>query len=95
MSSDQVLGPYNVETDSILPDLEHGDNNDAEDEVIWYSGGYYHIVYNYWNFQRAYHILSKDGIHNWTSTGLAYQGTQSPSNSYSNWLRYTDGTVNT
>jgi hypothetical protein len=26
--------------------------------------------------------------------GIAYQGTQSPSNVSSKWLRYTDGTVN-
>jgi hypothetical protein len=94
MDSDQVLGTYKVETDSILPNLERNDNGNAEDEVIWYSGGYYHIVYNYWNVQRAYHIMSKDGIHTWTSTGLAYQGTQSPANANSKWLRYTDGTVN-
>ena len=73
MDSDQVLGTYKVETDSVLPNLENNDNGNAEDEVIWYSGGYYHIVYNYWNVQRAYHIMSKDGITNWTSTGLAYQ----------------------
>jgi hypothetical protein len=50
MDSDNVLGPYKVETDSILPNLENNDNVNREDEVIWYSGGYYHIVYNYWNF---------------------------------------------
>ena len=94
MSSDKVTGPYKLLTDDTLPDLEHGDNNDAEDEAIWYSGGYFHIVWNYWNIQRAYHIMSKDGVNNWTSTGPAYQGTQSPANSYSNWLRYTDGTIN-
>jgi hypothetical protein len=94
MDSDQVLGPYRVETNSILPNLENNDNGNAEDEVIWYSGGYYHIVYNYWNVQRAYHIMSKDGTTSWTSTGLAYQGTQSPANASSRWLRYTDGTVN-
>ena len=94
MSSDKIIGPYKLLTNDTLPDLEHGDNQQAEDEVLWYSGGYYHIVWNYWNVQRAYHIMSKDGINNWTSTGAAYQGTQSPSNSYSNWLRYTDGTVN-
>ena len=69
-------------------------NANAEDEVIWYSGGYYHIVYNYWHVQRAYHIMSKNGMTNWTSTGLAYQGTQTPANASSSWLRYTDGTVN-
>jgi hypothetical protein len=94
MDSANVLGPYKVETNSILPNLENNDNGDAEDEVIWYSGGYYHIVYNYWNVQRGYHIMSKDGTSNWTSTGLAYQGTQSPSNASSKWLRYMDGTVN-
>jgi hypothetical protein len=94
MRSDQVLGTYIVETDSVLPNLENNTNNNAEDEVIWYSGGYYHIVYNYWHVQRAYHLMSKDGVTNWTSTGLAYQGTQTPSNASSSWLRYTDGTVN-
>jgi len=94
MDADQVLGPYKVETDSVLPNLENNDNGNAEDEVIWYSGGYFHIVYNYWNFQRAYHIMSKDGLKNWTSTGLAYQAVQSPANANSKWLRYTDGTVN-
>src|SRR5262249_32874612 len=86
MDSDQVLGPYKVETDSVLPNLENNDNAAAEDEVIWYSGGYYHIVYNYWNVRRAYHIMSKDGVSNWQSTGLAYEGTQSPANANSNWI---------
>jgi hypothetical protein len=94
MDSDQVLGPYKIETDSVLPNLENNDNHDAEDECIWYSGGYYHILFNYWPVQRAYHIMSKDGITNWTSTGLAYQAAQTPANANSNWLRYTDGTVN-
>ena len=94
MDSDQVLGTYKVETDSILPNLENGRNNDAEDEVIWYSGGYFHIVYNYWSVQRAYHLMSKDGITKWQSTGLAYQGTQTPANANSSWLRYSDGTIN-
>jgi hypothetical protein len=94
MDSAQVLGTYKVETDSVLPNLENNDNGNAEDEVIWYSGGYYHIVFNYWNVQRAYHIMSKDGLTKWTSTGLAYQASQSPANANSKWLRYTDGTVN-
>jgi hypothetical protein len=94
MDSDQVIGTYKVETNSVLPNLENNDNGNAEDEVIWYSGGYYHIVYNYWNVQRAYHIMSKDGVTGWTSTGLAYQASQSPANANSKWLRYTDGTVN-
>ena len=94
MDSDQVLGPYKVETDSVLPNLENNMNGQAEDETIWFSGGYFHIVYNYYTVQRAYHIMSKDGVTNWTSTGLAYQATQTPANANSRWLRYTDGTVN-
>jgi len=94
MDSDQVLGTYKVETDSVLPNLENNSNANAEDEVIWYSGGYFHIVYNYWHVQRAYHIMSKNGVSSWTSTGLAYQAVQTPANGNSNWLRYTDGTVN-
>ena len=94
MNGDKITGPYKLVTDSVLPDLERGDNRQAEDEVIWYSGGYYHVVWNYWDKQRAYHIMSKDGVSNWTSTGAAYQGTQSPPTQYANWLRYTDGTIN-
>lgn len=89
-----MLGPYKVETNSVLPNLENNDNGDAEDEVIWYSGGYFHIVYNYWNVRRAYHIMSKDGLSNWQSTGLAYEGKQSSPNANSDWVRYSDGTVN-
>ena len=103
MDSDAILGPYKMETDSIFPNLENGDNGNAEDPVIWYSGGYYHIVYDYWDVQRSYHIMSKDGINNWTSTGLAEEAgwtsplnvAQPPENANRTWLRYTDGTVNT
>ncbi len=44
----------------------------AEDPVIWYSGGQYHVVYNYPNDRVAYHLTSPDGIHDWTDRGLAY-----------------------
>ena len=92
----QRPGPRNLQSRdrqrSAQPGEQH--NANAEDEVIWYSGGYYHIVYNYWHVQRAYHIMSKNGTTNWTSTGLAYQGTQTPANASSSWLRNTDGTVN-
>ena len=40
----------------------------------------------------SYHV---QGWHNeLDEPGLAYEAAQSPPNSYSNWLRYTDGTVN-
>jgi hypothetical protein len=58
-----------------------------EDPVIWYSGGYYHIVYNYWGVRKAYHLMSQDGRTNWKYMGLAYDPT-------TNFVQYTDGTVN-
>jgi len=44
----------------------------AEDPLIWYSGGQYHVVYNYPDDRVAYHLTSPDGIHDWTDRGLAY-----------------------
>ena len=44
----------------------------AEDPLIWYSGGQYHVVYNYPDDLVAYHLTSPDGIHDWTDRGLAY-----------------------
>jgi hypothetical protein len=44
----------------------------AEDPAIWYSGGQYHVVYNYPGDRVAYHLTSPDGIHDWTDRGLAY-----------------------
>jgi MYXO-CTERM domain-containing protein len=44
----------------------------AEDPVIWYSGGQYHVIYNYPGDRVAYHLTSPDGIHDWTDEGLAY-----------------------
>jgi hypothetical protein len=44
----------------------------AEDPVIWYSGGQYHVVYDYPDDRVGYHLTSPDGIHDWTDEGLAY-----------------------
>jgi hypothetical protein len=44
----------------------------AEDPIIWYSGGQYHVVYNYPDDRIAYHLTSVDGIHDWTDQGLAF-----------------------
>lgn len=44
----------------------------AEDPIIWYSGGQYHVIYNYPDDRIAYHLTSKDGIHDWTDQGLAF-----------------------
>jgi hypothetical protein len=84
MISTSLTGPYVIQGNSVyntvnLPNLE--------DPVFWYSGGLYHIIINSWSERKAYHLTSKDGIKNWTNQGLAFDPK-------SNFLRYTDGTVN-
>lgn len=84
ISEGGFTGPYMVQGNSVyntvnLPNLE--------DPVLWYSGGYYHIVVNSWSEKKAFHLRSKNGIDNWTNQGLAFD----PG---SDFLRYTDGTVN-
>jgi hypothetical protein len=44
----------------------------AEDPIIWYSGGQYHVIYDYPDDRVAYHLTSPDGIHGWTDQGLAF-----------------------
>jgi hypothetical protein len=83
MTSDKLTGPYKIQCNSIYNGLAPN----LEDPVIWYSGGYYHVVVNSWSDKKAYHLRSKDGIKNWTNEGLAFDPR-------SNFLRYTDGTVN-
>lgn len=84
ISEGGLTGPYMIQGNSVyntvnLPNLE--------DPVLWYSGGYYHIVVNSWSEKKAYHLRSKNGIDNWTNEGLAFDPR-------SDFLRYSDGTVN-
>jgi hypothetical protein len=44
----------------------------AEDPIIWYSGGQFHVIYDYPDDRVAYHLTSPDGISGWTDQGLAY-----------------------
>jgi hypothetical protein len=44
----------------------------AEDPVIWFSGGQYHVLYDYPDDRVGYHLTSTDGVHDWTDRGLAY-----------------------
>jgi hypothetical protein len=60
----------------------------AEDPVIWYSGGQYHVLYDYPGDRVGYHLTSPDGIHDWTDRGLAYDPRLA-----SKIFSYTDGTV--
>lgn len=82
VSPTSVLGPYVIQT--TIPNLQ---SEGYEDPVVWCSGGQYHMVANMYNARKAMHFTSTDGVHNWTNRGLAYDPT-------TNFIRYTDGTVN-
>ena len=56
--------------------------------MIWYSGGQYHVLYDYPGDRVGYHLTSTDGIHNWTDQGLAYDPRYAQQ-----IFSYTDGTV--
>jgi hypothetical protein len=60
----------------------------AEDPVIWYSGGQYHVLYDYPDDRVGYHLTSIDGVHDWTDRGLAYDPRYAQQ-----IFSYTDGTV--
>lgn len=86
-----ILGPYMVMGDSVfrgLAGVPQRDMRAYEDPVVWYSGGWYHIVVNHWRERRAYHLISRDGISDWRTQGLAYE----PGVPF---IRHADGTVNT
>ena len=72
------MGPSTVESTYTL----------AEDPVIWFSGGQYHVLYDYPDDRVGYHLTSVDGIHNWTDQGLAYDPRYAQQ-----IFSYTDGTV--
>jgi hypothetical protein len=78
-----VLGPYKPQGGSVFP---KGIPN-LEDPCIWYSGGLYHIVVNSWSTRTAYHLTSRDGIHDWIDRGVAYDPREAI-------VRHPDGTVN-
>jgi hypothetical protein len=59
----------------------------AEDPVLWFSGGRYHMVVNWPGSRVARHLMSDDGINNWKDMGIAYDPRIA-------FIRYTDGTVN-
>ena len=90
LSEKDILGPYRVMGDSIyrgLPGLPQFHLQNLEDPVIWYSGGWYHILVNHWEQRQAYHLISRDGVTGWRFQGLAYR----PG---ADFIRYTNGVVN-
>ena len=90
ISKTGILGPYVVQGPSIyrgLPGLPQHDLGNLEDPVVWFSGGFYHIVVNNWSDRKAYHLTSVDGITGWQYRGLAYDPT-------TDFVRYANGVVN-
>lgn len=90
ISETGILGPYTVMGDSVYRGLEGVPQRDMrafEDPVVWFSGGFYHIIVNHWRERRAYHLISRDGIAGWRVQGLAYE----PS---ADFIRYAGGVVN-
>ncbi len=76
LSENGLLGPYKVMGDSIyrgLAGVPQRDMRAYEDPVLWYSGGWYHVIVNHWRERRAYHMISRDGLTDWRVQGLAYE----------------------
>ncbi len=74
--------------DSMAPSTVESTYTLAEDPVIWFSGGQYHVLYDYPDDRVGYYLSSSDGIHNWTDQGLAYDPRYAQQ-----IFSYTDGTV--
>ncbi|MGM9552045.1 MAG: hypothetical protein ACI3XA_07300 [Clostridia bacterium] len=92
--ADDLKGPWTVMVDALweqIPGLPYKDDdggNRLEDPTIWYSNCMYHCVVNHWKQRKAYYMTSEDGITNWQlHLGSAYEPD-------SDFLHYTDGTVN-
>jgi hypothetical protein len=77
-TSDDPTAPASVENTQVL----------AEDPLIWFSGGMYHVLYDYPDDRVGYHLTSLDGIHNWTDQGFAFDPRQAKQ-----LFSYSDGTV--
>ena len=90
LSEGDILGPYKVTGDSIFRGVK-GIPQDTldrmEDPVMWFSGGWYHVLANHWENRVAYHLISRDGIKNWKLQGLAYEPN-------ADFIRYETGVKN-
>ena len=81
-----ILGPYKIMNDRVYKNTDLPQEKN-EDPTVWYSGGLYHMVYNYWPTKTSYHFSSKDGIKDWKYQGIAFKKDAMV-------FKYTDGTVN-
>lgn len=88
-SSASIFPNRQKHLDPLGPSRVEGTYSVAEDPVIWYSGGLYHVLYDYPGDRVGYHLTSVDGIHNWTDRGLAYDP-----RSAAKIFSYANGTVN-
>jgi hypothetical protein len=77
-----------LDTTSGVPSTPESTAALAEDPLIWYSGGQYHVIYDYPDDRVGYHLTSLDGIHDWTDQGLAYDPRMAKQ-----LFSYTDGTA--
>jgi hypothetical protein len=87
LSTSGIMGPYKVQGPRVYQNVSGLNNSAREDPCLWFSGGQYHLVVNWYNDRKAYHFTSPDGVTNWKNMGLAYDPT-------ANFVRYSDGTVN-
>jgi hypothetical protein len=90
ISKGDVTGPYEIQGDTIYRDVVGMDQSrlgQLEDPVIWFSGGWYHVLVNNWGDRRAYHLISRDGISSWKYQGVAYYPE-------ADFIRYSNGQVN-
>ena len=60
----------------------------AEDPLSGTAAGLYHVLYDYPDDRVGYHLTSRDGIHDWTDQGFAFDPRQAKQ-----LFSYTDGTI--
>lgn len=87
-SSASIFPNRQKHLDPLGPSRVEGTYSVAEDPVIWYSSGLYHVLYDYPGDRVGYHLTSVDGIHNWTDRGYAYDPRDAK-----RLFSYADGTV--
>ncbi|MEO6233315.1 MAG: glycoside hydrolase family protein [Ferruginibacter sp.] len=87
-TSDNILGPYTVQTPSLFSQIPDCPIYNMEDPLLFYSGDRYHAVFNKWDTRKAYHFTSSNGVDNWKmEKGNAYDPTV-------DFIRYSNNTVN-
>jgi hypothetical protein len=119
MDSDSITGPYKLETSSIYPTTKNNQTSpseatpnlpgmtweDAEDPVIWFSGGYFHVIVDFWNAPNPSNAgaLSGEfppgssaprGYHLMSADGIHdWKNMGVAYDPSTDFIRYTDGTV--